>query len=145
VSHDNPDRPLQEGDPSRRDPDKVDRIKVQVAPLKDILSTEEIGCALLKVDTEGYEYKVFSGLDADTRLIFDYIIFEYSAESLRRAGVEPVDLLRLECFCHYDLYSIAVNGSITECEIKDICAAEEMAGNYLLVKKDVTSLLDSVF
>ena len=130
--------------PSRRYPDMVDRIEVQVARLADILPNQMSEPALLKVDTEGYEYKVFSGLAADAGLLFDYIIFEYSTRSLRRAGVEPTNLLRLGLLSHYNLYSISVDGSLTQRETKDICALEEVAGNFLLVKKDMAACLDSL-
>ena len=128
--------------PSRRDPDMVDRIEVRVAPLEDILSEEVLESALLKVDTEGYEYNVFSGLDTDGGLIFDYIVFEYSGRSLEMAGVEPTSLLGLELFSHYLLYLIDEDGSLTARESKDICALEEIAGSFLLVRKDKPARLD---
>jgi len=128
--------------PSRRDPDMVDRIEVQVATLEDILSEEVLESALLKVDTEGYEYNVFSGLAPDHGLIFDYIVFEYSGRSLDMAGVEPTSLLRLELFSHYFLYLINEDGSLTERESEDLCALEEIAGSFLLVKKDKAACLD---
>ena len=122
----------------------VDRIEVQVAPLRDILSKEGLESALLKLDTEGYEYKVFSALDADREPTFDYVVFEYSGRSLRKAGVEPTDLLRLEFFAHYDLYRIGEDGSLVECNSRDICALEEISDNFLLVKKDRVACLDSL-
>lgn len=128
--------------PSRRDPDMVDRIEVRVATLEDILSKEVLESALLKVDTEGYEYKVFSGLLPGGGLIFDYIVFEYSGRSLEMAGVEPTSLLRLELFSHYHLYSINEDGSLTAREGDDICALEEIAGSFLLVRKDKSTCLD---
>ncbi|MHC4351603.1 MAG: FkbM family methyltransferase [Planctomycetota bacterium] len=128
--------------PSRRDPDMVDRIEVQVAPLEDILSEEVLESALLKVDTEGYEYNVFSGLDPGRGLIFDYIVFEYSGKTLKMTGVEPTSLLGLELFSYYHLYSINEDGSLAARERDDICALEEIAGNFLLVRKDKPACLD---
>ncbi|UCE48374.1 MAG: FkbM family methyltransferase, partial [Phycisphaerales bacterium] len=118
--------------PSRRDPNMVDRIEVRVATLEEILSGEVLESALLKVDTEGYEYNVFSGLDPAWGLTFDYIVFEYSARSLKMAGVEPTGLLRLELFSHYFLYSINEDGSLTQRRGKDICALKEIKGSFLL-------------
>ena len=130
--------------PSRRDPEMVDRIEVRVATLGDILAEEVLESALLKVDTEGYEYNVFSGLDPDFALVFDYIVFEYSGKSLEMAGVEPTSLLRLEIFSHYLMYSINKDGSLTERQEKDISTLGEIKGSFLLVKKDKAARLDSL-
>ncbi len=128
--------------PSRRNPEMVDRIEIQVATLEDILSEEVLESALLKVDTEGYEYNVFSGLDSGRGLMFDYIVFEYSGRSLQMAGVEPTSLLRFELFSHYLLYLINEDGSLTKRETEDICALEEIAGSFLLVREDKAACLD---
>ena len=128
--------------PSRHSPDMVTRIKVQVKTLCDILSEEVLGSAFLKVDTEGYEYNVFSGLDPDHGLIFDYIVFEYSMGALKRAGVEPASLVRLKLFSHYLLYFINEDGSLTEQKGEDICVPEDVTVNCLLVKKDKAACLD---
>jgi FkbM family methyltransferase len=131
--------------PSRRNPNEVKRIEVQVATLGDILSGEKLDSTLLKVDTEGFEYRVFSGLDGDLRLEFDYIIFEYSVESLKKAGVQPTELLELDMFSRYDLYAISEEGSLVEQRREDTRALAAMAtGNYLLVHNDKAASLDSL-
>lgn len=128
--------------PSHHSPDKVDRIEVQVKTLGDILSGEVLESTFLKVDTEGYEYNVFSGLDPDHGLIFDYIVFEYSCETLKLAGVEPASLMKLKLFSHYLLYSINEDGSLTEWKREDICDSGDMMVNCLLVKKNKAACLD---
>ncbi len=128
--------------PSRHSPDMVSRIKVQVKTLGDILSGEELESAFLKVDTEGYEYNVFSGLDPDDGLIFDYIIFEYSPKALEKAGVEPARLFNLKLFSHYLLYVINEDGSLIELKGEGFDPSEELAVNCLLVKKDKAACLD---
>ncbi len=128
--------------PSRHSPDKVDQIEVQVKTLGDILSGEVLESAFLKVDTEGYEYNVFSGLDLDHGPIFDYIVFEYSCKALKQAGVEPASLMELKLFSHYLLYSINEDGSLTEVKREDICDSGDMMVNCLLVKKNKAACLD---
>jgi FkbM family methyltransferase len=132
-------------DPSYHSPDKIDRIEVQVKTLGDILSGAVLESAFLKVDTEGFEYNVFSGLDPDRGLIFDYIVFEYSCKALKQAGVEPASLMKLKLFSHYLLYSInEENGSLTKWKREDIVDSGDMMVNCLLVKKDKVSSLDFV-
>ena len=128
--------------PSRHSPDMVSRIKVQVKTLGDILSEEELESAFLKVDTEGYEFNVFSGLDPDNGLVFDYIIFEYNPKALEKAGVEPASLFNLNLFSYYLLYVINEDGSLTELKGESFCVSEELTVNCLLVKKDKAACLD---
>jgi FkbM family methyltransferase len=128
--------------PSRRDPNMVDQIEVRVATLEEILSDEVLESALLKVDTEGYEYNVFSGLDPACGLAFDYIVFEYSGRSLKKAGVEPTSLLRLELFSHYFLYSINEDGSLTQRRPEEIRARKEIMGSFLLARTNKPANLD---
>ncbi|MHC4565336.1 MAG: FkbM family methyltransferase [Planctomycetota bacterium] len=130
--------------PSRHSPDKVSQIEVQVKPLEEILSVELLECALLKVDTEGFEYNVFSGLDPDHGPIFDYIVFEYSSEALERAGVQPARLMKLKLFSHYLLYIINEDGSLIRRKREDIAHSGDMMVNCLLVRKDKVFCLDFV-
>ena len=127
--------------PSRHSPDMVSRIKVQVKTLGDTLSGEDLESAFLKVDTEGYEYNIFSGLDPDDGLIFDYIIFEYSPKALEKAGVVPASLFNLKLFALYLLYVIKEDGSLTELNGEGFCVSEDLTVNCLLVKKDKTACL----
>ena len=74
----------------------VDQIEVSVSTLGEILSGKMLESPFLKVDTEGYEYNVFSGVLPDHGLSFDYIVFGYSGRSLKMAGVEPTRLFGID-------------------------------------------------
>jgi len=129
--------------PSRDDPAMVDRIDVQVKTLGDILAGEDVNSpSLLKIDTEGFEYNVFSGLDSEKSLMFDYIVFEYSGKNLKAGGVEPANLVKLNIFSYYFLYMINDDGSLLRREKEDFSGIDEITGDYLLVKKDRAACLD---
>ncbi len=121
----------------------VDQIEVQVKKLHDILAGEKIARALLKVDTEGYEYNVFSGIEPDKCSEIDYIVLEWSAKNLEQAGVKSADLLSLAVFGLYRFYIVNDNGSVTEKHISDCHALDEADANLLLVKKDIDFQPDS--
>ena len=126
--------------PSRRDSDMVDQIEVSVSTLGEILSGKMLESPFLKVDTEGYEYNVFSGVLPDHGLSFDYIVFEYSGRSLKMAGVEPTRLLGIDMLSQYLFCLIHQDGSMTRREVKDISALK--SDYFLLVKEDKVAGLE---
>ena len=74
---------------------------VELTTLSAVLSAEESGVFLLKIDAQGHEYHILQGArEYIMARPVHYILLEYYPKGLRAGGVDPLDLLRL---LQYDL------------------------------------------
>lgn len=87
-------------------------IEVEVRPLMDILHDKQIDNAVLKVDVEGFEYNVLSGLTPSDARKFSYIIFEFASDHFKNAGISEREIFTIPWFRDYDVYSITEGGSL---------------------------------
>jgi FkbM family methyltransferase len=98
--------------PPEKDPSEVDVFDVQVRPLKDIVCMDEIENAVLKIDAEGFEWEVLSGISAGDSQKFDYIIFEFATENLKNSENSEKDIFAIPWFENYKMYEIMDDGSL---------------------------------
>lgn len=123
--------------PNRGGGGTVDSIDVETRPLRDIISAENIQNALLKVDTEGFEYQVFSGLSEETVERIKYIVFELSSSNLKKAGISPSSIFTLPNIQKFSVFSISEQGIIAEVNPQTLTRNEHINNNILLVRKDI--------
>jgi len=123
--------------PNRGGGGPVDGIDVETRPLRDIISAENIRNALLKVDTEGFEYQVFSGLSEETVERIKYIVFELSSSNLKKAGISPSSIFNLPNIKKFSVYNIYEQGTIAEVNPQTLTRNEHINSNILLVRKDI--------
>jgi len=123
--------------PNRGGGGAVDSIDVETKPLTDIISSENIRNALLKVDTEGFEYQVFSGLSEETVERIKYIVFELSSSNLNKAGISPSSIFTIPSIQKFSVFSICKQGVIAEVNPQILTENEHINNNILLVRKDI--------
>ena len=93
---------------------KIKEYEVQVDKLMNIVPPSSIHGAFLKVDTEGYEQKVFAGISPEQAKQFNYVIFELSSENLTKAGVSVDSLFVIPWFSQYIPYLIGDDGHLSK-------------------------------
>lgn len=74
----------------------ISATNVSLTTLSHVLSNEERGVFLLKIDAQGHEYHILQGARAyiEARPVY-YILLEFYPKGLRAGGVDPISLLRL--------------------------------------------------
>lgn len=117
----------------------VHSIEVEVRPLKEVITEHHIQNALLKVDTEGFEYQVFSGLSSETLKHIMYIVFELSTVNLQQAGISLSSIFTLPFIQRFNIFRIDKLGMIREENTHAFVHNEPVNANILLVRKDVES------
>lgn len=89
-------------------------IPVEVTTLDALLVTE--GCNrldLLKIDTEGHEWKVLLGAQDSIKQYHPYVIFEYDRRTWQNAGAEFTSAQQFFADLGYSLYVIQDGGWLT--------------------------------
>ncbi|HPC65586.1 MAG TPA: FkbM family methyltransferase [Anaerohalosphaeraceae bacterium] len=95
-----------------KDLGEIKTLDVPVRSLMDILNPQDVENAVLKIDAEGYEWKILSGLSISDIQKFNYVIFEFASEHVKNAGNSAADIFEIPWFNDYQLYSIESDGSI---------------------------------
>lgn len=89
-----------------------DVIKVDIRPLMEIIPAEGIRRAVLKIDVEGHEHHVLSGLSEADALRFDVMFLEFASEHLRRAGVSESALFEFPWLRHFEVFLVLSDGGL---------------------------------
>lgn len=87
-------------------------LPIEVKPLMDILPAEDIRDAFLKIDAEGYDLRILSGLSASDARRFRYIFFEFVSESLPQAGVSRDNPFTIPWLGDFDMAILHSDGSL---------------------------------
>jgi FkbM family methyltransferase len=95
-----------------KDVGKMDVFNVQVRPLKDIVCINELDNAVLKIDAEGFEWEVLSGMSDSDVQKFNYIIFEFATEVLKYSENSEKNIFAIPWFKDYQIYKIMLDGSL---------------------------------
>lgn len=93
-------------------PEECEVFKVSLRPLMDIIDPENLEHAVMKIDTEGYEYYILSGLSHLDIHRFDYILFELASKYLRYAGLKGKDLFAIPWLSEFDTFTVMPDGSL---------------------------------
>lgn len=91
---------------------KVKTLEVEVKKLGDIIPMEKVDRAVLKIDAEGYEWEILSGLSPSESQKFNYIICEFVSDSIKHASHSEKELLGIPWFSEYSTYKITPAGSL---------------------------------
>lgn len=95
-----------------KDLDDTDIMEIEVRPLMNVLDGKNLNNAVLKIDTEGFEYNVLSGISPADAQNFSYIIFEFASDHLRQAGLTGKEIFDIPWFKNYEAFSIKSDGSL---------------------------------
>ena len=120
--------------PRNGDKGKIKEYAVHVDRLMDILPSNQIHDAVLKVDVEGYEHKVFWGISPEQAKRFNYVIFELLPANLQKVGVSTDALFATHWFSEYVPYTISRDGKLGEFAP---VPERPYSGNMLLVRKNL--------
>jgi FkbM family methyltransferase len=126
--------------PKRSSGGPVDSVEIEVRPIKEIIAEHHVENALVKVDTEGFEYHVFSGLSSEAVERIVYIVFELSTVNLQQAGISPSSFFTLPWMERFSFFRIDEQGMIIkENDTHAFINNQNVNTNALLVRKDIES------
>lgn len=119
----------------------IDALDVQVTRLFDAVPAElRSGRRLvLKVDAEGFEHEVFSGITTAESAALDFVIFELSARNLARAGVEPRRMFEIPWFTAFTAYICTDAGTLVPLAVGGI--DEHTEANVVMVRHGCDAVL----
>jgi len=123
---------------------EVRSVKVVARKLFQIIPTQEIRNGVLKVDTEGYELQVFSGMSMEEADLFSCILFELSPGNLEKANIDASDIFAVPWFSAFDHYHIGDDGRLTPFSAGNKMV-QEVSVILLNKKFDLTDLHDKAF
>lgn len=66
----------------------------------------------MKIDAEGYEWKILSGLSAVEMEKIDYVVLEFATEYIEKSNKKDIDILDIQWAKNYKMYSILNDGSV---------------------------------
>lgn len=116
-----------------KESDKIDIIDVPVHSLMHVIDPEEVNNAVLKIDAEGYEWKILSSLSTSTMQKFAYIVFEFASGHILKAGNSGKEIFEIPWLKDYMIYSIASDGSIIPFSHRE---GSSYSLNIFLVRKE---------
>lgn len=100
--------------PYKNEPDGISVIKVDVRPLSKILNFSEIDRAVLKIDAEGYEWKILAGVSVAEMEKIDYVVLEFATEHIEKSNKKGIDIFDIQWTSNYKMFSILDDGSVEE-------------------------------
>lgn len=110
----------------------VDTIEAEVKRLFDAVPAGSITHALLKVDAEGFEYEVFSGITAAESEAIRFVVFELSARNLAKAGVDFRQIFGIPWFAAYTLYLFDPAGKLVP--LDPAAPGDNLDGNVVMAR-----------
>lgn len=84
----------------------INSITVKADTLMNVLGDSLCEHAIMKIDVEGFELKVFQGISEIESKLFDHIIFELSLTNCAAAGVDINKIFSINWFSDFHIYSI---------------------------------------
>lgn len=85
---------------------EIEEVPVAVERLGQIVPFTDLAEVCLKVDTEGFEFNVFSGLTRDEVARIRYVVFECNDDNMQRAGKSARDLFSIPWLEEFHAYTI---------------------------------------
>lgn len=115
-----------------------DTIKCEIHPLSDIILERKITNCFVKVDTEGFEYEVFSGLTEEAAKHIKCVLFELATSNLKQAGRTPSEIFNLPIMKNFDIYLVQEEqgGCIEKIDPATLPADKKLNLDVLLVSND---------
>lgn len=95
-----------------KDRGKIDIFDVQVRTLPEIVFLDDIDNAVLKIDAEGFEWEILSAISACDAQKFNYIIFEFATENLKKSDKSERDIFAIPWLEDYQIYKIMPDGNL---------------------------------
>lgn len=95
-------------------PDKggdIEEIEVEVDRLGALVNFDELEAPCLKVDTEGFEYNVFSGIEPKHAEKLKYVVFECNESNIEKAGQSAEAIFSIPWMKGFYAYVIEEHGS----------------------------------
>lgn len=86
--------------------------QIEVRPLMEILSNEDIQNAILKIDAEGYDLRILSGISASDAQRFRCIIFEFVSEPSPQADGSGSNPFTVPWFQDFDMVILHSDGTL---------------------------------
>lgn len=106
--------------------------KIEIIRLDSYISEKNIkDISLLKIDTEGMEYEILSGM-GDKLTLCKYIVFEYAWDTAEAAGVNFSDIKLL--LNEFDLFEMAEGGELVEVDEEQITRKIRPNTNNIVAK-----------
>jgi len=118
---------------------KVQSVKVPVKPLGRLQGIERFKNAILKIDAEGYEPKIFSGISEQCAQSIKYIVFEWASDNLKNAGLDPNAVFAPEWTKRF-IYKLLDHPDIEtmeHAEAAEYIPSRIKASNILMTRKDI--------
>lgn len=114
-----------------------DSIEVEVCTLSEVIARHNLRNALVKIDTEGFEYQVFRGLSTEAAANIKFIIFELAMSNLQSAGISASELLSLPVMQIFDAYRIGDHAGawIVPQSLDRLSVDDQTQCNLLLARK----------
>jgi FkbM family methyltransferase len=88
---------------------EIEEIAVEIKRLGELISFEELDSACLKVDTEGFEFNVFSGIEPKEAERLKYVIFECNESNIQKAGQSAEAIFSISWVKNFHAYEIQEN------------------------------------
>jgi len=118
----------------------IESLEVPVTTLHRVLSTPDIGQGIfVKIDTEGFEHAVLSGLDPGDIQRIDALLIEANFNNLSRAGVTLEKLIGfawLDQFCWFEVDDAA--GRLLATDRASVAARSSINTNLLFLREGYT-------
>ena len=121
-----------------KDPSELDVFDVQVRPLKEIVCMDNIESAVLKIDAEGFEWEVLSGISVFDVQKFNYIIFEFATENLKNSENSEKNIFSISWFDDYEVLKILPDGGL---ESFSYVEGQWYSENICLVRKGAKPII----
>lgn len=127
---------------SDKDRGKINVFDVSVHPLEDILRLNDIDNAILKIDAEGFEWKILSVISPSDMQRFSHVIFELKTEILNNSYHPETakNIFSIPWFKDYQMYKIMPQGNLEPFSYVD---GEKYSFNICLVRKSLPHILNA--
>jgi len=112
-------------------------ISCAIRPMHDVIMEQGLGEILVKIDTEGFEYEVFRGLEEASTAKIRFMLFELAAANLEQAGSTTEQIFGLPALQGFDAYVIHDDegGYVVPTSASALCQDADVNANVLLVQR----------
>lgn len=116
-----------------------DGVQARIRTLDEILAEHDLQDSLVKIDTEGFECKVFRGLSRGLAETIRFAICELSSSHMQQAGDTVEQMLSLPAMGAFDIHLIKEEDEVVleRTRPEDLRARDTVKENVLLVRKDI--------
>lgn len=89
---------------------EIEEIAVEVNRLGELISFDELETVCLKVDTEGFEFNVFSGIEPNDAEKLKYVVFECNESNIEKAGQSAEAIFSIPWLKNFNAYVVEEDG-----------------------------------